>query len=144
MLSRRELMTIGVAGGLGVPTEAATVSAPENQQPDRAGLQNIADSVGSLESAFRSAFLANSLAHGTVAKIRPILENFFRTNNKFPDFIDIGVSVFMDLYDWHVKNGQQLMVTRAPDGRYWMQFMFTTMILRQEVDPNYVGLPYDK
>jgi hypothetical protein len=36
------------------------------------------------------------------------------------------------------------MVTRAPDGRYWLQFMFTSMVLRQEVDPNHIGIPYDK
>jgi hypothetical protein len=92
----------------------------------------------------RNALLSNSVAYGNVSKIRQIMEVFFRANTKFPDFIDIGISVFMDLYDWHVKNRQQLMVTRAPDGRYWLQFMFTSMVLRQEVDPNHIGIPYDK
>jgi hypothetical protein len=50
----------------------------------------------------------------------------------------------MDVYDWHVKNRQQLVVTRGPDGRYWLQFMFTTLIMRGEQDPNYIGIPYDK
>ena len=58
--------------------------------------------------------------------------------------IEVGLGVFMDLYDWHVKNRQQLVVQRAPDGRYWMQFMFTSLVLRPETEANYIGIPYDK
>ena len=144
MLSRRELITAGVAGSLSASSDAAAMPPLEEQQADRDGQREIKRSIDSVEAALRSAMLSNSLSHGVVAKLRDSMQQFFRSNAKFPDFIEIGYSVFMELYDWHVKNRQQLMVTRGVDGRYWMQFMFTTLILRAEVDPAYIGLPYDK
>jgi hypothetical protein len=144
MLSRRELLTAGVAGSLTAPASAAAPLTSEEQPADRDGQRDIARAILEVESILEHAFRSPSLSHGVVAKVRLAMEQFLRANAKFPDFIDIGHSVFMELYDWHVKNRQQLMVTRQADGRYTMQFMFTTMILRVEQDPAYVGLPYDK
>jgi hypothetical protein len=72
------------------------------------------------------------------------MNSFLRGNGKFPDFMDIGIAIFWDLYDWHIKNRLPLVVTRGPDGRYWMQFLFSTMVLRPEVDPGHIGVPVDK
>ncbi len=144
MLSRREMITASVAGGL-TPTPAAAMStAPAMQEADREGQREIARSVGQVESALRSALMTNTLAYGVVGKLRAQMEQFFKSNTKFPDFIEIGLAVFMDVYDWHVKNQQQLVITRQTDGRYWMQFMFTSLILRPEVEVNYIGIPFDK
>ncbi len=142
MLSRRELITAGVAGGVAATPVAA--AAPVEQQADREGHREIAGEIRGISTTLRTSLLTNSVAHGTVSKIRDQMQIFLRANQKFPDFIEIGVSVFMDLYDWHVKNRQQLLVTRGADGRYWMQFMFTTMILRPETDLNFIGIPFDK
>jgi hypothetical protein len=143
MLTRRELITGGVAGSvmpIGHPEAADGV-----QSRDEADmLRDIARQIGSVESTLSRGLLSNTVAFGLVGRVRAQLETFFRTTQKFPDFLDVGYDVFMDLYDWHVKNRQQLVVTRGPDGRYWMQFMFTTLIMRGEHDPNYIGLPYDK
>ena len=148
MLSRRELMTAGVAGSLypvpaTTPADAAGTTSTE-QQADRDGQREIARAISSVGSSVSSVFTSNSTAHGYVGKIRDTMNTFLRGNGKFPDFMDIGVAVFWDLYDWHIKNRQQLIVTRGTDGRYWMQFMFTTMLLRHEVEPSHMGIPYDK
>jgi hypothetical protein len=154
MLSRRELIAASVAGGLYPTAQAAggkdlggAPNAPamsEQQRGNRDDQSAVADSVDGVNESLQRAFLSNSLSYGVLGKIRPLMELYFRLNTRFPDFIDIGVSVFFDLYDWHVKHGQPLMITRGPDGRYWMQFMFTTMVVRSEVDANYIGPPYDK
>ena len=144
MLSRRELISAGVAGSLAGSPSGALPAAAEEQQADRDGQREIARSIGSVEQVLRNAYLSSSLSHGHVTKLRGQMEQFFRANFKFPDFINIGLTVFMDVYDWHVKHGQQLIVTRGIDGRYNMQFMFTTLVLRGEQDGNYVGIPYDK
>ncbi|HXG90424.1 MAG TPA: hypothetical protein VNJ02_19020 [Vicinamibacterales bacterium] len=148
MLSRRELLTAGVAGGLAAPIAATPADAApaevEQPQADREGQREIAKQIANIEGVLRNAHLTSSLSHGFVGKVREQMTIFLRGNQKFPDFIEIGNAVFMDLYDWHVKNRQQLMVTRQADGRYTMQFMFTTMIMRVEQDPAYVGTPYDK
>jgi hypothetical protein len=143
MLSRRELLTAGVASGL-TAAPSPTAAAPLDEQSDRDGQREIARAIQQLQIILEHAFRSSSLSHGTVPKIRQQMEQFLRANGKFPDNIEIGPAVFMDLYDWHVKNRQQLQVTRQADGRYTMQFMFTTMIMRVEQDPAYIGIPYDK
>jgi hypothetical protein len=144
MLSRRELITAGVAGGVVSTSAEAASAAPALQEATRDGQREIANSVSQVESALRSALMTNTLAFGVIGKLRAQMEQFFKSNTKFPDYIEIGIAVFMDVYDWHVKNQQQLVITRQTDGRYWMQFMFTSLILRPEVEPNHIGIPYDK
>jgi len=148
MLSRRELITAGVAGGLhpnlNATAEAAASASRTELQSDREALLQVKGSIDRIQSNLERSLLSNSLSYGFVGKIRASMEQFFRSNAKFPDFMEIGITVFLDLYDWHIKNRQQLTVTRGTDGRYWMQFMFTTMLLRGEVDPTYIGIPYDK
>jgi hypothetical protein len=144
MVSRRELITAGVAGTFTVAPSADALPVGEEQQADREGQREIAKQIQNVEGVLRSAHLSSSLAHGFVSKLRGDMETFLRANSKFPDFIEVGVAVFFDLYDWHVKHHQQLMVTRLGDGRYAMQFMFSSLILRPEQDRNYIGIPFDK
>ncbi len=145
MLSRRELISTGVAGSFTASPAVASVPPARGQSSeDREGQREIARRIGDVHGILTHAYQSSSLAHGFVPKIRALMEQFLRANAKFPDFFEIGPAVFMDLYDWHVKNRQQLVVTRLGDGRYSMQFMFSTMILRPEQDPSYVGFPYDK
>ena len=138
MLSRRELFTAGVAGSLGTLPESGAPVAPEE------GHKEIAREIDSLEGVLRSAYLSPSLSHGVITKLRSQMELFLKGTAKFPDYIEVGIGVFMEVYDWHIKYRQQLAVTRAIDGRYHMQFMFTVLILRPEHDPGYIGIPFDK
>lgn len=144
MLSRRELIAAGVAGGLTAAPDGASALPVAEQEPDREGQREIARQIGGIDRTLNSAFLTSSVAHGFVGKMRGDMEQFIRANSKFPDFMEIGIAVFFEIYDWHVKNRQQLLVTRLTDGRYSMQFMFTSLILRPEQDRNYIGVPYDR
>jgi hypothetical protein len=144
MLTRRELITSGVAGSV-VPIGHGESAEPvQSSRGETDLLRDIARQIGNVDSTLSRGLLSNAVAFGLVERVRAQMETFFRTAQKFPDFIDVGYSVFMDLYDWHVKNRQQLVITRGPDGRYWLQFMFTTLIMRGEHDANYIGIPYDK
>ena len=143
MISRRELFTAGAAGTIASEySESASAVGQSREEIDM--LRDIARRINGVESALERAAFSNEVVFGLAAKVREHMEVFFRTNQKFPDFIDVGYHVFMDTYDWHIKNRQQMVVTRGVDGRYWMQFMFTTLILRAEQDPKYIGIPYDK
>jgi hypothetical protein len=149
MLSRRELIAAGVAGSLssspGDDVELPPATEPSAEhQADREGQREIARQVQSVVGTLSSAFLTSSLSHGFVVKLRQEMETFVRSNNKFPDFFDVGIGVFYELYDWHVKNRQQVTVVRMGDGRYAIQFMFSSLILRPEQDRNYIGIPYDR
>lgn len=144
MLSRRELLSAGMAGGLTSPSAAPPATVAAQSPAELEVLREIARNLQGVDRSVAQAWLSNSITFGLVAKLRGAFEIYFRSNQKFPDFVEIGIAVFMDVYDWHIKNRQQLMVTRGPDSRYWITFMFTTLILRAEHEPNHIGIPYDK
>ena len=146
MLSRRELIAAGVAGGLSsAPTSTDTTTAAFAEQPaDREGQKDIARQLESVDSTLRNAFLISSVAHGTIVRLRSDMETFLRGNNKFPDYVEVGVAIFWEIYDWHVRYRQEITVTRDLAGRYALRFMFTQLILRPDQDRNYVGVPTDR
>ncbi|HYU79438.1 MAG TPA: hypothetical protein VEK56_10670 [Vicinamibacterales bacterium] len=137
MVSRREVITGGVVGSL-----AGLPPAIEEQSADREGQREIQRAIQNVEGVLHRAFDTVSLSMGPIATLRRNFDQFIRANGKFPDFCDVGTSVFYDVYDWHVRNRQQIIVTRQ-ESRYTIQFMFTTLLLRYENDANYVGFPYD-
>jgi len=137
MLTRREWLGGGVA-----------VSAMGGEQQPRAFRDDqAAKIVSSLETMAAEAVNANRGCQTGVcaaaAKIRDLYTTHLRSAQKFPDFLDVGVYVFYDVYDWHVRNAQALTLTRLPDGRYTLGFMFTRLVLRPDVVPDFIGLPYD-
>ena len=134
MLSRREVLAGGVVGSFAGGPAAAS---HEQRQEER-------DIERSLQAIQRSIDNAFTTTAGSVTSLRRSFELFLRSNTKFPDFCDIGIGVFYDVYDWHIRNGQQIMVTRQADNRYTIQYMFTTLILRHENEASYIGVPYDK
>jgi hypothetical protein len=139
MLSRREVLAGGMVGGLARNRDGA-----EEQAPDKEGQRQIEKAIQDLHATLNRAFNAVSLSMGPIAVLRRNFELFIKSNSHFPDFCDIGTGVFYDVYDWHVRNRQPIIVVRQPDNRYTIQFMFTTLVLRFENEPNYVGIPYDK
>jgi hypothetical protein len=128
-----------MVGGLARGTADA-----EEQSADKEGQRQIEKAIQSLESTLNRAANAVSLSMGPIGILRRNFELFIKSNSHFPDFCDIGIGVFYDVYDWHVRNRQQIIVVRQPDNRYTIQFMFTTLILRFENEPNFIGIPYDK
>jgi hypothetical protein len=78
-----------------------------------------------------------------LSEIREQQRIFLKASQKFPDFIEIGASVWDRLHDWHVRHQLPLNVARRDDGRYTMTFMFTTLVLRPDQADSYVGFGYD-
>jgi hypothetical protein len=144
MISRRELLSAGMAGGFVSSADATPATSAVNTQDNSDELRRISNDIRGLDSSISRAWLSNAIVFGQAERVRTQFETYFRTNQKFPDFIDVGLAVFLDIYDWHIKNRQPLQITRGPDARYWLQFMFSTVILRGEHEPTYISIPYDK
>ncbi len=85
-----------------------------------------------------------SLSHGLVIPVRSALDLYLKTNGRFPDYLEVGRAVFMQIYDWHVKYQQPIQMNRTTDNRLVIRFMLTQLILRHEQDPAFVGPPYDR
>ena len=74
-----------------------------------------------------------------LARIRDQQRIFLKANQKFPDFIEVGLGVWENVIDWHIRHQQALSVSRSAEGRYIMGVGFTTLILRPELSDSYVG-----
>ena len=79
----------------------------------------------------------------SIGQIRQQQRTFIRANQKYPDYIEVGLSVWEDVYDWHVRYQQPINTTRLPDGRYILSFMFTNLILRPDQAFEFVGFGFD-
>jgi hypothetical protein len=144
MLERREI----VGGGVLTALMALLLPKPAAAREQRGGgddeARSIATAVDKLREAIEQQGNACNLGPCVaVAQIRQQLNTFIKANRKFPDYLDAGVDAWQAVYDWHVKNRQTVNATRLPEGRYGIAFMFTTVVLREDQTPNFVGWGYD-
>ena len=138
MIERRAVMggtLLAALAGLLMPKPAAA----EQERGD----QPIAQAIDKLRDEVVKAQECTLGPCDVVATIRRQQNVFIRANQKFPDYIDAGIDAWQAVYDWHVKNHQPITTTRLPDGRYGLAFMFTTVVLRYENTPNFIGFGYD-
>lgn len=143
MVARREIVGGTLLTGLAallLPKPAAAAPEQRGSESDKEIAKAIDHLRGTLE---QQANACNLGACGTISQIRQQQKTFMKANRKFPDYIDAGVDAWEAVYDWHVKNRQPVNTTRLPDGRYGIAFMFTTVILREDQVPSFVGWGYD-
>jgi len=141
MVARREI----VGGTLFASLAALLVPKPAGAAEQRAGDEaGVAAAVDRLREAIEQQAGACTLGPcHAVASIRQQQKTFMKANRKYPDYIDAGIDAWETVYDWHVKNQQDVKATRLPDGRYGLLFMFTTIVLREDQTPNFIGWGYD-
>lgn len=139
MVRRREVMGGSLLTGLVALMLPGRAAAEEQERGD----QIVADAIDKLRTEVVKAQECTLGPCTAVAVIRAQQNTFLRANQKFPDFIDAGIEAWQAVYDWHVKNHQPITTTRLPDGRYGIALMFTTIVLRYENTPNFIGLGYD-
>ena len=78
-----------------------------------------------------------------VSRVRQQQRTWLISTRKYPDFLEIGIDVWENIYDWHVVYQQPLNVSRLADGRYAMMFTFTMLLLRSDQNPDFVGYAFD-
>ena len=140
MVERRDVIGGGLAAGLaalfgddpgqGTQTTQRTVSTDDDAMTAKA------------VDALR-VMLEHRHESQEIQRIRSQQRTFLKANQKFPDFIDVGIEVWERLHDWHIKNRQPMTIVRTGDGHYGMPFMATTLVLRQEQAENYISWGYD-
>jgi hypothetical protein len=138
MISRREVVTAGVLGTLA----GSTAEAAQDDAGIIRGLRDINNQLvrlgGEIESSSRVT------GGNYLAEIRGRFTTYLRASGKFPDFMEIGIDPFYEVYDWHVRHQQQIQITRISEQRFSIQWMFTQLIVRFEQDPKYLGQPFDR
>ena len=133
-MDRRHLVSGGLAAGLTAAFGPASAGAAQQADDLRT-----AAAVDQLRQVVERQFQVSP----ELARIREQQRTFLRANHKFPDFIEVGITVWENLLDWHVRHQRPLEVLRTVEGRYAMTVMETTLVLRTEQTENFVGFGFD-
>ena len=139
MVPRRDLVGGGLMAGLATlmtPSSEAAV-APDDDQSSAQAIDRLRET---FERQFEQVY--SSKWRG-VSRVRQQQRTWMVATRKYPDFIEIGLDVWDNVWDWHVVYQQPLNVSRVADGRYAMLFMFTTLLLRSDQNPDFVGYAFD-
>lgn len=137
MIRRRELLGGTVLGGLLGGTPEANAAAGDPQ--DRMDFSGVVRALDELRSTLRT-----NRDFPEIAQVRDAQKQFLRQQGKLPDFIEVGIDIWFDAYDWHIRN--QLLPTLGRDaaGRYTIALMDTVLIMRPDFpQARYVGPPFD-
>lgn len=138
MISRREVVTAGVLGTLAGSTAEAA-------QDDAGIIRALREIEGELQRLGGVVETSSRVVSGNyLGEIRQRFTTHLRASGKFPDFMEIGVEPFYDVYDWHVRHQQQIQITRISEQRFSILWMFTQLIVRFEQDPKHLGIPFDR
>ena len=140
MISRREVMTAGVLGMAANPSAIAEIQSDVQALKD--GFKDVKDAVNKLQLSTDEGLRGNSMNFGGVGGVKGKIRDFAKTSGRFPEFCDIGLEIFYDVYDWHVRHNQQIQISRVAENRIMIIFMFTQLIVRWENEPTYIGVPY--
>lgn len=143
MISRREVVTAGVLGTLATAGGAEAAEAQEVETL-RAGFKLLEDKLEDIQNSIDQGLRGNSMTFGNIGAVKSKIELYAKTGGKFPEYCEVGLTVFHDIYDWHARNQQPIQITRIAEQRMAIQFMFTQLILRWENDTNYIGTPFDR
>src|SRR6187549_898355 len=106
MISRREVVTVGMLGTLATASPAIA-EIQQDVQALKDGFTKVEDAMRSLQRATDEGLRGNSMNYGGVGSVSDKIKRFARLSGKFPDFCDIGLDIFYDVYDWHVRQQQQ-------------------------------------
>src|SRR3954469_5681256 len=139
MVARRDVLGSGLLAGL-------SGAFPPSGEPRTAAAEDTSEAAASAGDRLRAAIERQPTpgrAGAAIALIRQQQRTYIRAHDKYPDFIEVGLGVWEEVYDWHVRYQQPINATRLADGRYMITFMFTNLILRPDQALDYVGFGFD-
>jgi hypothetical protein len=146
-MERRAVVGGTVLAGLSTLMSPAALAAEASAEAASAAagdLEGVSDSIDRLRLTVERQFASvyTDTWQG-VARIRQQQHTWMRSTQKYPDFIEVGLDVWDNIYDWHVVYQQPVNMTRTSDGRYTMVFMYTTLLLRPDQALDFVGFAFD-
>lgn len=125
-----------------ISVETATAQ-PDVEAQMRAGLKAIEESIDQLKTDMERALMGNPPRDGCLESVNAKIAYYVTTTGKAPAYCDVGLTVFYDVYDWHVRNRQPIRISRIAEQRMAIQYKFTQLVVRWELAGLYVGIPFD-
>jgi hypothetical protein len=142
-ISRRTVLNgTALGGALAALVPGATVAARGGeplQAPSERAIEDATKAIASLRDEMR-----RQDSFWEIGPVREQFKVFLRANGKFPEYIDVGIDVWQQVYDWHVRYRQPLNLGRNAEGHYTILLMTTTVVMRPDMNAgSYIGAPYD-
>jgi hypothetical protein len=143
MIPRRDLVTGGLVGGVlgalsgGDDVEAAPAAAAGADVTDEM-VTRLVGAIAGLKTEIQSL-----KSFPEISPVRDAQLLYLRANGKFPDYLDVGTTVWFAVHDWHIRWQQPLTLGRDSLGRYTLLFGQTYLIMRLDAAAAYMGVPYD-
>lgn len=149
MVSRREVL--GGLVGAAVAPKVATGSVPatsvrvgEAQAGGREAIEKVEQALLALREELEThRQTARNHVSDAVRALREAMRPHVRSHRRFPAYFEVGWGIWIDVYDWHVGTNQPLAVSQLADGRYTLRLMQTTLVLRPDVEDNFISTPFD-
>ncbi len=146
-MERRAVVGGSLLAGLSSLMSPAALAAEASAEAASAAagdLEGVSDSIDQLRLTVEHQFATvyTDKWQG-VARVRQQQHTWMRSTQKYPDFIEVGLDIWDNIYDWHVVYQQPVNMTRTSDGRYTMVFMYTTLVLRPDQALDFVGFAFD-
>ena len=138
MIARRHLLGNTLFGGLFAMASASAPPPGVDGQITERQAQDLVDALKGLRTA-----LETPQSFSEITRLRQLQLDFLKSSGKFPDFIDAGADVWFALHDWHIKHLVPVNLGRDASGRYTIMLLTTAIVLRPDILPTFVGLPYD-
>jgi hypothetical protein len=146
MMSRRTVLGgpafSGLLASITPAGEAEASAAVVPQDATERSMQAVSNAIRDLRDNVREE-MRRQYSFWELAPVRDVTKVFLRTNGKYPDFLEVGADIWQQVYDWHIRFQQPLNIGRTGDGRYTLVLMGTTLIMRVDVQVNYIGIPFD-
>ena len=140
MLARRRMLGTTLFGGLlGTTIPASGSITDQNAQMSERQTMEIVDALKDI----RRAIDVPQGPFTEIAGVRQKQVDYLKATNKFPEFIDVGLDVWFAIHDWHIKHLQQIVFGRDGNGRYTITLMGTQVVMRPDLVPSFISLPYD-
>lgn len=141
-MERRSLVNGGLVAG--VAALVAPARAEAGGGAAAGGDDGTTNAVHSLQNTVQKLFdVATKEPWTALDRVRRAQHDWLKSQQKYPDFLEVGLNVWDGMHDWHVRYQQPLNITRLDDGRYAMAFMFTTLLLRADMLADWIGFPFD-
>lgn len=138
MVERRDVIGGGLMAGLAAAFGHPSAAQARRDPADDAAELKVADAIDKLRQS-----IERQDDSAEVAQIRAQQRTFLKANQKFPDYMDVGIDVWERMHDWHVRTRQPVNIIRTNDGRYGMRFGVTTLLLMPQQVGSYISWGYD-
>src|SRR3954453_15841218 len=100
MVERRDVLGSGLLAGL------AGTFAPVSAAEPAAAAEDTSEAAANAIDRLRTSLDrdgAPGVVRPAIGAIRQQQRTFIRSHDKYPDYIEVGLSVREDVYDWHVR-----------------------------------------